>query len=332
MSIAVVILNWNGLALLKTYLPSVVKYSKQAQIYVIDNASTDGSVDFLKHDYPTINCIKNSENTGYAGGYNRGLKSVKEDIHILLNNDVEVTKDWLLPLKNIFESQPHVAVVQPKILDASQRDYFEYAGAAGGFLDFFGYPYCRGRIFSTIEKDNGQYDQDIEILWASGACLAIRKDIFEKANGFDETYFAHQEEIDLCWRIFNQGYKILYSHKSCVYHLGGGTLETLDPKKTFLNFRNSLFNILKNTAFPLSLLIIFIRLIFDGLACFRFLFQWQWPHIFAILKAHFSFYANFFRILKKRESISKSFKRYYHSRSIVYQYFILKNKIFKKIG
>lgn len=330
MSIAVVILNWNGLDLLKAFLPSVIKYSKQAQVYVIDNASTDTSIVYLKENFPSVKCIENRENSGYAGGYNEGLKQVKEDIYILLNNDVEVTKNWLLPIKNIFDKRQNIAVVQPKILDLKQPTYFEYAGAAGGFLDYFGYPYCRGRIFSTIEQDHGQYDDDIELLWASGACFAIKKNIFNKVDGFDETYFAHQEEIDLCWRIFNNGFQIWFCHDSVVYHLGGATLDTLDPQKTFLNFRNSLFNILKNTPFPKSISIVFMRFIFDGFACLRFLFLGQWKHILAVLQAHISFYTHFKSIFRKRQKTTFGSKKYFRARSIIYNYFILKHKYFKK--
>lgn len=332
MSTAVVILNWNGLDLLKTYIPSVVQNSQQASIYVIDNASTDQSVAYLKKHFPKVKCIQNSKNRGYTGGYNAGLEYVKEDIIILLNNDVRVSENWLLPIIKIFETQADIAVVQPKILDLNQPEYFEYAGAAGGFIDYFGYPYCRGRIFSCIEKDTEQYDEDIEIQWASGACFAVRKNIFNEAGKFDETYFAHQEEIDLCWRIFNAGHKIWYCHNSVVYHLGGGTLDTINPKKTFLNFRNSLFNILKNTSFPKSIFIVIIRLKLDSLACFRFLFLGQWKHIFAIIKAHLSFYYHFRTIIRKRQKKNFNSKKYYKTRSVVYQYFILGHKYFKKMS
>ena len=331
MSIAVVILNWNGLELLKTYLPSVVGYSQDAQVYVLDNASTDDSLAYINKEFPQVKCIKNKQNRGYAGGYNEGLQQVKEDIFILLNNDVEVTENWLIPIIKCFETQKEVAVIQPKILDYKSREYFEYAGAAGGFLDFCGYPFCRGRIFMTLEKDEGQYDEDTEIQWASGACLAIRKVAFKNVNGFDETYFAHQEEIDLCWRIHNKGQKIWYCHDSSVYHLGGGTLNTLNPRKTFLNFRNSLFNILKNVCFPIYIFVLIKRLILDGVACVRFLFLGQFKHILAVLHAHFSFYFYFFKVFKSREKQPQK-KEYYKTWSIVFQYFILGKKYFKDLS
>lgn len=330
MSIAVVILNWNGLELLKEFLSSVVEYSKEAKVYIVDNASTDKSVDYVRQKFPEIKCIVNSSNKGFAGGYNEGLKSVEEDIYILLNNDVAVTKNWLLPIIKCFETHYDVAVVQPKILDYRNPEYFEYAGAAGGFIDKFGYPYCRGRIFNILEKDNGQYDQDAEIFWASGACFAVRKNVFEQVDRFDETYFAHQEEIDLCWRIFNINYKIWYCHDSLVYHLGGGTLNTLNPKKTYLNFRNSLFNILKNVASPEFYNILFLRLLLDGIACFKFLLSFQFKHIWAVLKAHFSFYSNFFLIKSKRKP-SLVIKKYYNVDSIIFEYFINQKKYFKNL-
>lgn len=318
-------MNWNGQKLLETFLPSVVKYSSKAQIYVIDNASTDGSLAFLNDNYPDLKIISNTTNAGYAGGYNQGLKNIKEDIFILLNNDVKVSENWLNPIIKLFESQNDIAVVQPKILDYNNPTHFEYAGAAGGFIDANGYPYCRGRIFNTLEKDCGQYNNDSQILWASGACLAVRREVFWSCGAFDEKYFAHQEEIDLCWRIHNRGYKIWYSHQSCIYHLGGGTLSAFHPQKTFLNFRNSLFNIVKNVPSPWFILVIFNRLILDGLACFRFLFLGQFKHIFAVLRAHLSFYKFSYKMFKKRKQTS-DFIKYYSIWSIVFQYFFLRKK------
>ena len=330
MNIAVVILNWNGLELLKEFMPSVVKNSAQATVYVVDNASTDESVAFLNKNFPGVKCIVNTTNKGYAGGYNEGLKSIDEDIYILLNNDVKVTKNWLLPIIDCFEKRPEIAVVQPKILDYKNPQYFEYAGAAGGFIDKYGYPYCRGRIFNELEIDHGQYDQDIEIFWASGACLAVRQEVFRKAGEFDEDYFAHQEEIDLCWRIFNMSHKIWFCHKSQVFHLGGGTLNTQNPKKTFLNFRNSLYNILKNSGSKEFYSVLFLRLILDGLACLKFLFSFQLEHILAVLKAHTSFYSNFFKTKNKRNPKSVH-RKYYKNKSIVIAYFIDKKKKFNEL-
>ncbi|WP_424493967.1 glycosyltransferase family 2 protein [Salinimicrobium sp. GXAS 041] len=321
MKIAVVILNWNGKALLEQFLPSVTKFSSEATVYVADNASTDDSVAFVKKNYPEVKIIQNKINGGFAKGYNDALEHVSEDIFVLLNSDVEVTAGWLIPFKDEFLSNPETAALQPKILDFRKKEYFEYAGAAGGYVDLFGYPYCRGRIFETLEKDEGQYDEQCEIFWASGACLAIRKEVFFKAGKFDEDFFAHQEEIDLCWRIFNLDLKVKIAPGSTVYHLGGATLDKMHPRKTFFNFRNSLFCLLKNAPGNKAGVIIFSRLLLDAVAGFKFLIEGKWRHFAAILKAHFSFYAHFKKMLKKRKSFKKKIK-YYGKTSVVASYYI----------
>lgn len=326
MKIAVVILNWNGKALLKEFLPSVIKNSPEAEIYVADNASTDDSVIFLQKTFPQVKIIENQINGGYAKGYNDALKSVEEPIFVLLNSDVEVTENWLQPIINIFENQPKVAAIQPKIKAYSDKEKFEYAGAAGGFLDEYGYPFCRGRIFDNIEVDQGQYDDETSIFWASGACFAVRKEVFEKLQGFDEDYFAHQEEIDFCWRIHHLNLQVKFTPKSTVFHLGGGTLQSSNPKKTFYNFRNSLFNILKNTS-EKTYRRLFVRLCLDALAGLHFISQGRPKHLFAILQAHFSFYKYFFRIKAKRSEQS-NFNTYYYVRSIVWHNFVFKKNSF----
>lgn len=318
--IAVVILNWNGKHLLEKFLPSVVEYSDLAKIYVADNASTDNSVLFLEENYPTIQIIRNLENFGYAKGYNVALKEVREPYLVLLNSDVEVTENWLYPALEIFENESQTAALQPKILDFKNKDYYEYAGAAGGFIDKYAFPFCRGRIFSTLEKDHNQYDKITEIFWASGACLFIRKATFEKMGGFDEDFFAHQEEIDLCWRIQNEGLKIKFIPDSTVYHIGGATLKENSPQKTFLNFRNSLFTLLKNHPKKRLFLTFFIRLCLDGIAGVYFLLQGKPLHTWAVAKAHFSVYANLKKTLKKRAFWQK--RKYYHTNSIVFDYYI----------
>ncbi len=323
MKIAIAILNWNGLDLLKTFLPSVVKHSKEANIYVIDNQSTDESCAFVQQEFPDVSIIRNNENYGYSEGYNKGLEHLTEEVFILLNNDVEVTEGWLRPIIKLFESQKEIAVIQPKILDYKNKAYFEYAGAAGGFIDKFGYPYCRGRIFDTLEEDKGQYNQNTPIFWASGACLAIRRSVFYESGALDENYFAHQEEIDLCWRVQNLGYTVMYAYESKIYHKGGSTLSAYNPQKTFLNFRNSLFNLIKNTKSPLSYYLIVVRLLLDGFAGLKFLFSGQIKHFAAILKAHFSFYRNFNTVYKHRSEHFK-LKNYSAINSIVWSYFILK--------
>lgn len=321
--IAVVILNWNGKHLLGKFLPSVVEYSDLAKIYVADNASTDNSVLFLEENYPTIQIIRNLENFGYAKGYNVALKEVNEPYLVLLNSDVEVTENWLYPALEIFENESQTAALQPKILDFKNKDYYEYAGAAGGFIDKYAFPFCRGRIFSTLEKDHNQYDKITEIFWASGACLFIRKATFEKMGGFDEDFFAHQEEIDLCWRIQNQNLKIKFIPDSKVYHIGGATLKENSPQKTFLNFRNSLLTLLKNHPKKRLFLTFFIRLCLDGIAGVYFLLQGKPLHTWAVARAHFSVYANLNKMLKKRAFRQK--RNYYHTNSIVFDYYI-KNK------
>ena len=327
MKIAVVILNWNGKALLEQFLPSVMSYSQDAAIYVADNASTDDSVAFVKATYPEIIIIQNSENGGYVKGYNDALPFVKEDIYCLLNSDIEVTPNWLVPVLETFKNQPETAIIQPKILDYKSKEKFEYAGAAGGFIDKYGYPYCRGRIFNTIEVDTNQYNNET-IFWASGACLFIRQSTFKALHGFDKSYFAHMEEIDLCWRAYNKGYLTKYINNSTVYHVGGATLDASSPKKTYLNFRNSLFTLTKNAKGNITLLIL-ARLILDGIAAFKFLIEFKPNHLLAILKAHLSFYRHLPELLKKRKAILQK-AGYYQTKSIVYDYFILKNKTFTK--
>tara|TARA_R110000868_G_scaffold145181_2_gene365126 strand:+ start:23652 stop:24656 length:1005 start_codon:yes stop_codon:yes gene_type:complete len=319
--IAIVILNWNGEKLLEQFLPSVKEYSTSADLYIADNASTDHSIAFIKENYPTIKIIQNESNGGFAKGYNDALTAIDADIYCLLNSDVEVTENWLTPIEDIFSKQPEIAIIQPKILDYKRKDYFEYAGAAGGFIDQLGYPFCRGRIFQALEKDRGQYDDIREIFWATGACLFIRSNVFHELNGFDEDYFAHQEEVDLCWRAKNQGHKVLYVGTSKVYHLGGSTLSNMNPKKTFLNFRNSLYSITKNLPRKKALPIILIRLLLDAVAGIRFVFQGKYSHCLAILKAHFSFYKNFVKIYKKREK-TKYMQNYYAAKSIVWSHFV----------
>ena len=321
MKIAVVILNWNGEALLERFLPSVMEHSKGADIYVVDNASTDGSVDFLKQHYPSIGVVQNDVNGGFAKGYNDGLKHIEADLFCLLNSDVEVTENWLGPIIKAFDEIPEASIIQPKILDLKQKDHFEYAGAAGGFIDMLGYPFCRGRIFQSIEKDEGQYDDIKEVFWATGACMFIKSEVFRSLNGFDEDYFAHQEEIDLCWRAKNARHKVFYVGQSSVYHLGGSTLSNMNPKKTFLNFRNSLYSITKNLPRKKAWPIVLIRLLLDGIAALRFVFQLKFDHCFAILKAHLSFYANFSKMYKKREKANFLLK-YYPVTSIVWSYFV----------
>ena len=323
MRLAIVILNWNGVKLLKKFLKPLVTYTNtENEIYVIDNKSTDNSIDYIKSNFPNIKIIKNNGNYGYAKGYNEGLKKINADIFCLLNNDVEVSQNWIKPVMNEFRSNPITAAVQPKILNYKNKDYFDYAGAAGGFIDSLGYPYCDGRIHNIIEKDKKQYDYNKDIFWASGACLFIRKDIFIKLNGFDESFFNHMEEIDLCWRILKSGLKIKYIYKSKVFHVGGGTLDYNNPKKTFYNFRNSLFTITKNSEKNLFTTL-FFKMIVDGLIGISFLLTFKFIHLLAIIKAHFAFYGQIPRLIKQRQR--SDFKlNGFESTFLITKYFKLK--------
>ena len=318
MKIAVSILNWNGVDLLKKFLPKVIKYSSNiADIYIIDNASTDSSISYVRMNYPNIKIIINPKNYGYAEGYNEGLKKIDADIFCLLNNDVEVTKNWIAPIIKQFKKDPSTKVIQPKILNFHNREYFDHAGACGGYIDKFGYPYCRGRIHNLIEKDLKQYDYNKEIFWASGACLFIKKDIFENYNGFDKTFFNHMEEIDLCWRIKNDGNKIMFVYNSKVFHIGGGTLKYKSTDKTYYNFRNSLYTISKNVPENLFFIIL-IKMILDGFIGLYFVLNLKFLHFLAIIKAHFAFYLQISKLLNKR-SLNTNFK-YYEVKSIIWYY------------
>lgn len=327
MKTAVVILNWNGAKLLEQFLPSVVTYSKEATVYVADNASTDASLSIIQEQFPSVKIIQNKGNYGFAKGYNVALENVEEEYYALVNSDIEVTENWLAPIVSIFDNEPQTGIIQPKILDYKNKQYFEYAGAAGGFIDQLGYAFCRGRIFESIEKDNHQYDDEREIFWASGACFFIRKEIYRKLKGFDDDFFAHQEEIDLCWRAFNLGYKAKYTSKAVVYHVGGATLNEGNPKKTFLNFRNSLLMMVKNLPDDQLVKLILIRLCLDGIAGIQFLLKGKFKHCWAIVKAHFAFYSLMKRNYNKRGTIQKS--NYFYTKSIVYSYFIKGNKVFQ---
>ena len=331
MKVAIVILNWNGKKILEQFLPSVVEFSEEATIYVADNASTDKSIPYLKEKFNKVTIIQNKTNGGYAKGYNDALKNVTEDLLVLLNNDVEVTQNWLQPIINEFKRDDSLIAAQPKILDFNNKRYFEYAGAGGGFIDQLGYPYCRGRIFNTIEKDKGQYNDIKKIFWASGACFIVRSNEFKELNGFDENFFTHQEEIDLCWRIQQNGGIIKYIGNSTVYHIGGATLSNINPIKTFYNFRNSLLMLVKNIKSSKVWIILFMRLLMDGIAGIHFLIQGKWKHTLAIVKAHFSFYSLLPRYINKVYKIRKEIK-YYHIKSIVWNYFIRKNRIFKELN
>lgn len=324
---AVVILNWNGVNHLRTYLPSVIQYSDSASIYVADNASTDDSIKVLKDEFPKVKLIINKENGGFAKGYNDALKNLEEEYFILLNSDVEVINNWIQPIIDYFEENESCAIAQPKIKAYLQKDEFEYAGAAGGFIDYLGYPFCQGRLFQSMEKDLGQYETRKEVFWASGACMFIRSSVFKKLGGFDINYFAHMEEIDLCWRAKNRGYQVYYIPDSTVFHLGGGSLQSSNPRKTFLNFRNSLTTLYKNDQSNYTILKIIWRMKLDALAFMKFLLSNGADHAWAIVRAHFSFYA----MPKKRTKAIDVNKTGIYNGSIVWEYFFRSRKKFTQL-
>lgn len=331
--VAVVILNWNGKSFLEKFLPSVVKHSTNAKVIVADNYSTDNSINFLKENYPSVEIIQLDKNYGFAGGYNKTLKQVEATYYVLLNSDVEVTENWLLPMVSLLDDDTTIAACQPKIKAYNNKTFFEYAGAAGGFIDKLGYPFCQGRIFDTIEKDKGQYDIGKEIFWASGASLFIRAEAYHKVNGLDEFFFAHMEEIDLCWRLKNNGYKIMYCPQSTIYHVGGGTLNKIKPQKTFLNYRNSLLMLHKNLPNNKRFSVIIQRLLLDGVSGLQLLISGKPKHTFAIIKAHFGFYRAMPQNKKKRLSTTFNYPlRGMINVVIVYQYFLKKVKKYNSLA
>jgi len=341
--LAIVILNYNGAAYLQEFLPSVLASvaGTPYQVIVADNASTDASLAILAASFPEVRCIVLKENLGFAADYNEALQQVNADYFVLLNSDVKVAPDWIAPCLQVLEHNPGIAACQPKILAYQQPDTFEYAGAAGGWLDILGYPFCRGRIFNTTEKDEGQYDEPVDIFWASGAALFIKADIFRAFGGFDAAYFAHAEEIDLCWRLKRAGYRIVVVPQAVVYHLGGGTLEYLSPKKTYLNFRNTLITSFKNE--PLDKLVWWLplRLLMDGLAGFLFLIQGKWAHIGAIIKAHWHFFPRLVYWYQRKIATDKLVAKFsigkftqagIYSGSIVWAYYALGKRSFQSLA
>lgn len=336
--IGIVILNWNGKGLLQKFLPSVIEFSKRdwAEVIVADNASTDDSIAFLQDTYPDIQLIQLDQNYGFAEGYNRALNQLSHSYFVLLNSDVEVTENWIDPIYELFESDLSVVAAQPKIKSYYKQSEFEYAGAAGGFIDYLGYPFCQGRILDVIEKDNGQYNQTKYIFWASGAALFIRSEVYKKVGGLDADFFAHMEEIDLCWRIKNLGGKIMYCPKSIVYHVGGATLPNHSSHKLFLNFRNNLLMLHKNLAKNKFLSTLFLRMIFDGIAAFKFLFGGEFSNFKAVLKAHYSYYSLLKKFQLKRKKLLLNTCQTNHneiySKSIIVAYYLKKKKYFSQLN
>ena len=299
---AIVILNWNGAAFLRRFLPGVLAHAEGARVIVADNASTDDSVELLACEFPLVELLLLDRNLGFCEGYNQALAQVDSAFFVLLNSDVEVTLGWLRPLRALLESSPRIAAVQPKILAHADPTTFEYAGAGGGYLDRLAYPFCRGRLFDTLEKDRGQYDDPRPVAWASGACLLVRRSAWQALGGLEPAFFAHMEEIDFCWRLWNAGHEVWYHGGSAVHHVGGGTLPKINPRKTFLNFRNGLALLYKNAA-PSELAGCMLqRLVLDGVAGLRFLAAGAFGNFWAVVRAHFSFYGQWRYWQKQRRA------------------------------
>lgn len=329
---AVVILNWNGREFLRKFLPSVIENSHPyAEVIVADNASTDSSIEFLQDNFPEVRIITNRTNGGFAKGYNDALAEVEADYYILLNSDIEVTPNWIEPVISMMEKDRNIAACQPKLRSWHEKEKFEYAGAAGGFIDEYGYPFCRGRIFQHIETDNGQYDDVKEIFWATGACLFVRAELYHKFGGFDEDFFAHMEEIDFCWRLKNGGYKIMYCPESTVYHVGGGTLPKKSSQKTYLNFRNNISLLYKNLPSELLFKVFALRFPLDGVAAFKFLLDGGFGDFYAVLRAHLYFYRNFNKLRSKRRHLTHNNVHGIYKKNLVREYYLNKKTMFSQL-
>ncbi|MBR1766634.1 MAG: glycosyltransferase family 2 protein [Bacteroidales bacterium] len=345
--IAVVILNWNGRSMLERFLPSVLKYSLlsnvpeagwqtpheppidlSSEVIVADNGSTDDSVAFMRERYPSVPLILLDENYGFAEGYNRALAQVEADYYVLLNSDVECTPHWLQPVVSMMEREAGVAVAQPKLLMYDKRDTFEYAGAAGGFIDNYGYPFCRGRLFSTVERDHGQYDDERDIFWASGAAMFVRASVFHELGGLDADFFAHMEEIDFCWRAKNSGYAVRYCPRSVVFHVGGGTLPKSSPFKTKLNFRNNLSMLYKNLPASRMKRVILRRLLLDWVAAFKFLAQGHFGEFAAVGSAHREFRRMRASLEAKRQALNHHEQVGVYGRLLLTEYYLLRRTTF----
>lgn len=331
--VAVVILNWNGVEYLRKFLPSVVAHSSDvADIVVADNASTDSSLAFLESEYPQISIIKNKSNGGFAKGYNDALAQLEHEYFVLLNSDIEVTTNWINPVIALMDSDHRIAACQPKLRSYYKKECFEYAGAAGGFIDAFGYPFCRGRIFQEIEEDTGQYDQATEIFWASGACMFVRAKLFHRFGGFDNDFFAHMEEIDFCWRLKNAGYRIMFCPDSLVYHVGGGTLPKKSSRKTYLNFRNNLTLLFKNIPSGQVLKVFATRIVLDLAAALKFLSEGGFADALAVFRAHLYFITNLRSQIKKRKGIFQWKVPGIYTSHIVLEHYLRKKRLFSDLS
>lgn len=330
---AVVILNWNGIRYkhLSNFLPNVLKHSRaDAEVIVADNHSDDDSISYLKDHHPEVRIIENPSNNGFSSGYNLALKQIEAEYYILLNSDIEVSENWIKPVIDMMDNDPLIAACQPKIRNQNEglRDEFEYAGAAGGYIDKYGYPFCRGRLFQHVEKDHGQYDDSHEIFWATGACMFVRAELYHKMGGLDDDFFAHMEEIDLCWRMKNQGYKIMYCAHSTVFHVGGGTLPKKYPKKTYLNFRNNLTLLFKNLPGKRLLKVYIARIFLDSVAAFKFLLQGSFMSFIAVTRAHISFLKTYGKTMRKRKMLEQKPVSEIYKGNIALDYFLRRKKLF----
>ncbi len=330
--VAVVILNWNGKKFLEKFLPSVVQNSHGAEVIIADNASSDDSVDFLKKNYPNLRLIINDSNSGYAGGYNEALAQIDAEYYVLLNSDIEVTPNWVMPIIDEMDKDPKIGAARPKLLAFYQKDEYEYAGAGGGFIDKYGYPFCRGRIFANLEKDQEQYNEIKEIFWASGAAMFVRSSVYHQLNGLDEDFFAHMEEIDFCWRLKLNNYKVMSIPKSIVYHVGGGTLPKNSSRKTYLNFRNNFSLLAKNLPANRLLKTFLARLILDGIAGLRFLSEGNYKDTLAVLRAHLYFYTHFRSLLRKRKNRNIHPVSNMYMKNIVFQHYLFKKAKFTDLN
>lgn len=330
--VAVVILNYNGKDFLEKFLPIVIENNADfAEIIVADNKSTDDSVDFMRQNFPNIRLIVNDFNGGFATGYNIALRQVEAEYYVLLNSDIEVTPKWIEPVIELMDSDENIAACQPKILSYYEKTKFEYAGAAGGFIDKYGYPFCRGRVFQHLETDNGQYDDVKEIFWATGACMFVRASLYHELGGLDDDFFAHMEEIDLCWRLKNAGYKIMYCPDSKIYHIGGGTLPKSSARKTYLNFRNNLSLLMKNLPKGKVFGTIFYRFFLDWIAAFKFLCGGSFADFFAVTRAHFSFLRHLPYLKKKRRKLIQNKVSQIYQKNIVFKHFLEKKKLYSEL-
>ncbi len=330
---ALVILNWNGKHLLGRFLPGIIKHTPpEVELIVADNASEDDSVGFLKKHFPEVRIITMKKNLGFAGGYNKALESVDADYFILLNSDIEVSEAWIEPCIKLLDEHPQVAAVQPRIRSLENKAFFEYAGAAGGMLDHFGYPYCRGRIFNHLEKDTGQYDDVCEVFWATGAAMFARADVFMDTGGFDASFFAHMEEVELCWRFQNMGHKVFYCPQSVVYHLGGGSLPKANPQKTYYNFRNSLWMLTKQLPPQSFYARILPRLSLDVIAAAKFFLQGHFRDCLAVFRAHLAFCGKWRKLRKQYHHHKSDVPAMLYRGSIVFDYFIRRKKTYTELA